>query len=876
MNRIPAGRRVRRVGLVYLGLLTAGAIGALLVARRLDDPASVLAALLPTAAGAYLAWAAFRADRTEAAGTDGPGALADRLSTAVRLQWEAEARVRRLDDPYALPVAWGAADARLVEDWDAVCAMAGAEPGAGAGQLAGRDGEIGAVFAERVPTRRLLVLGDPGSGKTVLLVRLLLSVIGRRRQGEPVPVLFPLASWDPARQDLHGWMEQRLVQDHAELGAPAPGEYGGTCAAMLLHERLILPLLDGFDELPVAVGARALHAVNETLPYGCGLVLSSRPGEYRAALHPWTGVPARLAGMAGIQLEPLAGADVARFLLRDAGGPGIPAAARWAPVVRELGTDTPVARALRSPLMVSLARTVYNPRPGDGAQELPDPADLVDRSVCPTRAAVENHLFEAFVGAAYRPRAGRPCRWTAARARTALRYLAIHMERGFDGAAEVAWWKLHHAVPAAVPRVLAGMFLGAFGWLLEGLTMELVYGLAHDELFTPHWEARGGLGVMAAGICGGLVCGFGAGVMVTVLCAAAAAPGVWDALVLGRLADGGAMTLIGVIVSGFAFGGRPRLRPPSDWDRRVILTTVTVAGLYVAAFHSGVGAVAALIYGVVVCAIGATVGPTDPASRTSRTSRNVPAARVRWHWSLKGSAMGLLGGLLLGSVLLTEGLLAWAVWEGPYREHIAPADPLEAVWAAEQVTGVFAMACLLVHGLRAVPVDLGTSVDARALLRNDRRTLGACVLTAALLGAAVIGTQDWFAMVWGSTRIWGGEVTDDYLWLCLVGLVPALLTALAIGLRQAAWGRYTVARCYLALRAGLPWDLMAFLADAHEHRGVLRRVGADYQFRHIELQHHLAGGEGPFTGSSAATVPRSRCAPSPTSGPPQRRGRAGP
>jgi hypothetical protein len=32
---------------------------------------------------------------------------------------------------------------------------------------------------------------------------------------------------------------------------------------------------------------------------------------------------------------------------------------------------------------------------------------------------------------------------------------------------------------------------------------------------------------------------------------------------------------------------------------------------------------------------------------------------------------------------------------------------------------------------------------------------------------------------------------------------------------------------------------MAFLADAHQ-RGVLRQVGAVYQFRHIELQRRLA------------------------------------
>jgi hypothetical protein len=43
------------------------------------------------------------------------------------------------------------------------------------------------------------------------------------------------------------------------------------------------------------------------------------------------------------------------------------------------------------------------------------------------------------------------------------------------------------------------------------------------------------------------------------------------------------------------------------------------------------------------------------------------------------------------------------------------------------------------------------------------------------------------------------------------------------------------------LRGRLPWRLVRFLADAHEQRGVLRQAGAAYQFRHVELQRHLAG-----------------------------------
>ncbi|WP_406328742.1 NACHT domain-containing protein [Streptomyces sp. NBC_00203] len=860
MSGVDPRSGVRRAGIVYLALLGVGTVGACLVAPHLDDPASVFAALLPTGAGAYLAWSAYRADRIEAAAVEGPGAVADRLATAVRHQWEAEARVRRLEDPYPLPVAWRTAGTGLVEERDP-------DPSTGAPAsygLAGRGGEIDAVFTERVPTRRLLVLGDPGSGKTLLLVRLVLGLIGRRQEGEPVPVLFPLASWDPAAQDLRGWMERKLVQDHAELGAPAPERYGCvTRAGMLLDQRLVLPVLDGFDELPAAVGAMALHGISEALPYGCGLVLSSRPAEYRAALRPRTGVPARLSGMAGIHLEPLGGEDVARYLLRDAGGSGTPAAGRWDPVVEVLGADAPAARALTSPLMVSLARSVYNPRPGEGHAALPDPGELLR---CPTRAAVEHHLFEAFVGAAYRPHARRPCRWTAEQARTALRYLAVHMERGFDGAAEVAWWKLHGTVPGVLPRALAGVLLGALAWLAEGTVLEVVHHFTHDPDYDPSWPWRGGLGVLAGGLCGGLVGGVAAGLVVSVLGAAAAPSAELTDVLLQRLADSGAVTLMAVICCGFAVGSRPVFRRPSGWDRRVLLTGVVTAGLWMAAFHNACGTLSTVLYTLLACTMGLDGMPADPAC---------PVARVRWSIDRRVIAQGVLAGTLVASVYFMEGVLTEVLGGEPGRFYVAPAEPLEAAWESWRQGALFAVACMLVQGLRTVPVDLAGSVDGRALLRNDRRTMGTCVLAAVVLGAAVFGAQEWCMLTFVAPRLWHPTITDDYVWCYAIGMMPALLMGLAAGLRQTAWGRYAVARWYLALRAKLPRDLMAFLADAHEHRGVLRRVGAVYQFRHIELQHHLADPERQFTGSTAATVPRSRCAPSPTTGPPPRHGRAG-
>ncbi|BCK66058.1 hypothetical protein Srufu_078870 [Streptomyces libani subsp. rufus] len=65
----------------------------------------------------HRSWASFRTDRTEAAADWDLGESADRLPTAVHDQWVAKVRVRRLNDPYPLPVSWFPADVGLVEGW---------------------------------------------------------------------------------------------------------------------------------------------------------------------------------------------------------------------------------------------------------------------------------------------------------------------------------------------------------------------------------------------------------------------------------------------------------------------------------------------------------------------------------------------------------------------------------------------------------------------------------------------------------------------------------------------------------------------------------------------------------------------------------------
>ena len=93
--------------------------------------------------------------------------------------------------------------------------------------------------------RRLLILGEPGAGKSILLLRFGLKLIelAEKDINYPIPVILDLASWKEEDQTFEQWLERILPYMGGSFGV------SNDEAKELVETNAMLPLLDGFDEI---------------------------------------------------------------------------------------------------------------------------------------------------------------------------------------------------------------------------------------------------------------------------------------------------------------------------------------------------------------------------------------------------------------------------------------------------------------------------------------------------------------------------------------------------------------------------------------------------------------------------------------------------
>ena len=315
---------------------------------------------------------------------------AEQLALVVRSQWRDEARMRRLQDPWPLPLRWTTAEEDLADHaevvfkhWPQESAPEAASPETLSGELA----EAVALY-ERLPGKKLVVLGPPGSGKSVMAMTLALALLDGWQPGMQVPVLFRVASWDPSRTRLDDWLAEYLSENYQLSGDSRDSRVIGQ---KLLTGNMLLPILDGLDEIPEALRPLGIKNLNRELDAAQPIILTCRTASSEAVE---TGDVLTLAAV--VELQPLNPATIVRYLTETT--PAGPRARRWAPVFERLSNDPDgaLATGVRTPLMVFLTRAIYGDNPRD-------PSELLGQRF-QDPASIENHLLTQLIPATYHDR----------------------------------------------------------------------------------------------------------------------------------------------------------------------------------------------------------------------------------------------------------------------------------------------------------------------------------------------------------------------------------------------------------------------------------------------------------------------------------------
>lgn len=149
---------------------------------------------------------------------------------------------------------------------------------------------------------RLLIVGSPGAGKTVLLLNLALHLVAKAHNdvNQPLPVIFNLASWSLEYERFDDWLKAVLTQGYG---------LSADFAATMLSEGRIVFLLDGLDELArneeadkaADIRKKCLSALNLSLHDGArNAVICCRRNEF-ITLRNLTGAEGPVAAKVAVQ-----------------------------------------------------------------------------------------------------------------------------------------------------------------------------------------------------------------------------------------------------------------------------------------------------------------------------------------------------------------------------------------------------------------------------------------------------------------------------------------------------------------------------------------------------------------------------------------------
>jgi DNA polymerase III delta prime subunit len=212
---------------------------------------------------------------------------------------------------------------------------------------------------------KLLILGAPGAGKTTALLSLAEQLVcGAISQPKTViPVIFELSTWRDHKQSIQDWLIEQLYDLH-----------GGNRKAKLyeqwLERQVLLPLLDGLDELGLERQKKCTEKLNEFAEHYPQMVVCCRVKEFEA-------VDIKLRNLRGaVCLQSLSDSQIQDYL-SSLEHPELWEAIETTPYLKAMleATTEDDPGLLRVPLFVKLIADVYDPQP------ISSKADLLDKYI---------------------------------------------------------------------------------------------------------------------------------------------------------------------------------------------------------------------------------------------------------------------------------------------------------------------------------------------------------------------------------------------------------------------------------------------------------------------------------------------------------------
>lgn len=331
----------------------------------------------------------------------------------------------------------------------------------GADQTMAPDASILDIFEQM--NGKLLILGEPGGGKTTMLLELARELLNQADYDDahPIPIVFNLSSWAEKQPPLEEWLVTEL-SDKYQVPKKVSSKW-------VENDELLL-LLDGLDEVQAKARDACVKAINayRTEHGFVDMVVCSR-------IHDYEDLSDQLLLNGAIVIQPLTDEQVQTYLQQF--GPTSEMASHL------IESDSELAELARSPLMLNIIVQAYR---DVSTETLPEAQTVEERRQQVFKLYVDNVLEDRRFGE-YTPAQSRHflSRIASAMQRKSMTiFQASKMEQdwflsqreSYMGDAQVGSASI---ATIAIPYVLATLSIGAatgvaWGWLFIAFILEMI------------------------------------------------------------------------------------------------------------------------------------------------------------------------------------------------------------------------------------------------------------------------------------------------------------------------------------------------------------------------------------------------------------------